>query len=544
MHDSARLSVARQAYERHAWSDAIDQLAGADQERPLGVDDLERLAVAYYLTGQDAPSAAIWMRAHQECVDQDDPARAARCAFWLGWQLLFQGDYAQASGWFGRARRLLDDGQLECAVRGFLLIPEAFQVCDADPAAAYDAYSTALEIGRRFNDRDLIAIGQLGQGESLIRLQRVPDGVALLDEAMVAVTAGEVSPVLVGVLYCATITACQEIFDFRRAREWTTVLTRWCDSQPDLVPYRGVCLIHRSQILQMHGDWQSAFLEARRARERLSEPNEQPALGAAWYQQAELHRLRGEFDLADEGYRIANQWGFAPVPGIAQLRLARGDVEAALATIRRGIQDAPNGAARSRLLAAHVEIAVAAGDVAEARAASDDLVATASALNTPWLGGLSGYALGSVLLAEGSFDAALETLRQTWSTWQMLEAPYEAARCRDLIGVAYQQLGDEVAAEMEFDAAGRVFRDLGAVPDLNRVKARSRTSEPTLVGGLSAREIEVLRQLATGRSNRAIAESLFLSEKTVARHLTHIFTKMGVENRAGAAAFALRHGLA
>ena len=300
MNQSARLPLAQQAFDHHSWSDTIEHLVSSEDVAPLGLDDLERLAIAYYLTGRDSSSASVWTRAHQECLKQNDLIRASRCAFWLGWQLLFEGDGAQANGWFARARRLLEDGKIECAISGWLLVPGAFQGVDENPEASYAAYSTALEIGRRFNDRDLIALGRLGQGESLIRLGNVQEGVVLLDEAMVSATAGEVSPVLVGILYCATITACQEIFDFKRAREWTSVLTRWCDSQPDLVPYRGICLIHRSQIMQMQGDWQSAFSEVRKARERLSTPNEQPALGAAWYQQAELHRLRGEFDRADE----------------------------------------------------------------------------------------------------------------------------------------------------------------------------------------------------------------------------------------------------
>ena len=545
------LEQGRLAFARRSWSDAYAGLSAAAADGKLDLDDLEHLALVAELTGRHDEGSDILARAHLEALRAGDMARAAYDAFWLGFGLLHRGEFARGGGWIGRAAGLIEEGDLDCVTRGYLELPGAIQSADeGDAATAFAAFNRASEIAARFHDRDLATLGRLGRGTSLVALGERDHGVALLDEAMVAVTAGEVGPITAGIVYCATIECCQQIFDLRRAQEWTAALARWCESQPDLVPFRGRCMLYRAELLLFHGAWGDAVEETNRAYIDLSAPPPEPAVGAALYQQAELYRLRGEFEQADVNYRQATEWGRPPEPGLAQLRLAQGDRDGALAIIRRALDEVHDPATRTRLLGPAVEIWLANGEVRAARAAADELAATAQASRAPLVRAMAARAVGAVSLAEGDGRAALASLRQAWARWQELEAPFEAARVRVLIGRACRALGDEATAQIEFEAARRAFDQLGAGPDLARVEAELQAPfaapagpEPGNAAGLTAREIEVLRVVAAGKTNRAIAEALGISEKTVARHVSNIFLKLDVSSRAAATAYAYEHGL-
>jgi DNA-binding CsgD family transcriptional regulator len=538
------LERGRQAFGLEAWGEACAQLLAADREAPLDPEDLERLGAAAHLLGREDESGEIAARAHHAYLARGNARRAARCAFWLAMTLLFKGETAQASGWVSRGRRLLDAGQHDCVERGYLLLPDALRsIFAGDSVSARAIFAEAASIGERFGEQDLVALARQGHGRALMRLGGIAGGVALLDEVMVAVTAGEVSPVVVGDVYCSVIEACHEVFDLRRAQEWTAAMTRWCESQTDRIPYRGHCLVRRAEILQLHGAWPDAMQEAERACEWLSRPPPQRAVGAALYQQAELHRLRGEFAKAEEGYRQASQWGREPEPGFALLRLAQGQIDVARTAICRAVDEAQERRARSRMLAASVEILLAAGDVPAARSAADELLRIWADLDAPFLRAVSAQAGGAVLLEEGQPGAALTLLRQASKAWRELEAPYEGAQVRLLVGLACRALGDEASAAMELDAARQVFQQLGAGPDLTRAARLSRTGAPKASAGLTPREVQVLGLVATGKTNRAIAGELRISEKTVARHLSNIFIKLGLSSRAAATAYAYRHDL-
>jgi DNA-binding CsgD family transcriptional regulator len=535
----------RESFGRHAWGDAYAQLSAADHEAPLEPGDLELLATAAYLIGRDADSEHVWARAHHEFLSRGDTQRAARCALWLAFVLLSRGEMVRGGGWVARAGRLLDDGQHDCVERGYLLVPIGMQnlLVEGDGSAAHETFSQAAEIGDRFGDPDLAAFAQHGRGQALIMLGEVADGMAVLDEVMVAVTAGEVSPILAGTIYCGVIETCQEMFDLRRAQEWTAALNDWCATQPDLVPYRGQCLVYRAELMQFHGQWSDALEEAQRACERLSQPPGQPAVGMAFFRLAELHRLRGEFGKAKEAYRKANQWGRNPQPGLALLRLAQGQIGAAESAIRHVMDEAQDRVTRSKVLSAYVEIMLAADDTPAARTAADELSQIADGVDSPLLHAVAANVQGAVALAEGDARAALASLRQAWTAWQELEAPYEAARVRVLIALARRQIGDVDTAEMELDAARWAFRQLGAAPDLAHVEKLFAKATPRPVAGLTAREMEVLRLLSSGKTNRAIADELVISEKTVARHVSNIFTKLGLSSRSAATSYAYEHDL-
>ncbi|HKE79408.1 MAG TPA: LuxR C-terminal-related transcriptional regulator [Solirubrobacteraceae bacterium] len=465
-----------------------------------------------------------------------------RCAFWVSFLLLNRGDFARTGGWVARGQRILDEGGEDSVEYGYLLIPPSrIHVLKGAWAEAHAMAAEAAEIGERFGDLDLVTISRLILGRTLLRRGMTADALVLLDETMVAVVADEVSPTFAGLMYCGTIAVCQEIFDLGRAREWTTALTQWCRAQPDLVPYSGECLVHRAEILQLHGAWRDAVEAGEAARDRFLRRAERSDIGGAFYQLAELHRLMGDYAAAEEAYRQANRWGREPQPGLALLRLSQGQTDAAQAAIRRAVDEAANPTKRARLLPAHVEIMLAVGDVPAARAAADELAQIAEAFGAPMLLALSTQAQGAVLLAEGDATGALAALRQAWVSWQTLETPYEGARARVLIAQACSALGDTDTAAMELDAARAIFHELGAAADLARVQAPS--SAERTAGGLTGRELQVLRLVAAGKTNRTIAEELFLSEKTVARHISNIFAKLRLSTRAAATAYAYEHDL-
>ena len=540
------LDRGREAFRQRTWGQASTLLRAADDDAPLGLDDLERLATALYLVGDDAASTEVWTRAHHAAQATGDVARAARCAFWLGFGLDITGDQAPAAGWYERARRLAEEVGRPCVEQGYAVVPRALHdlMVVGDVESALETFEGIAATGERFGDVDLATLGRLGIGHALVLLGDGGAGMAMLDETMVAVVAGEVSPLLAGLVYCAVIEICHETFDLRRARAWTDELTRWCASQPDLEPYRGNCLVHRAEIMQFDGAWADAMVEAQRAYDLLSRPPGRMAVGDACYQRGELHRLRGEFAAADEAYRQASHWGRPPQPGLALLRAAQGRVDVGLRSIRRATDETTERLARSKLLAAHVEIALAAGDVPAGRTAADELVAFAGELDMPLVRAVAARAAGAVLLAEGDAPAALAELRAAHAAWQALGAPYESARTRVEIGRADRALGDLDGAVLELTAARDEFERLGATPDAARARRLAEPSPAVAAGGLTAREVEVLALVATGRTNREIAADLVISDKTVARHLSNIFAKLGVSSRSAATAYAYEHDLA
>jgi DNA-binding CsgD family transcriptional regulator len=533
----------RKLYEQCAWAAAYRALSLADQQTPLQPDDLERLSTAAYLVGRDEEYLGLLERAHNAHLNTGECPRAIRCAFWLAFHLLMRGETGRASGWLARAQRLLKQEANDCAERGYLLLPTVVHgPVLHDCEAAYADAAEAAAIGERCGDPDLVACARMEQGRIRLQQGQVEAGLALLDETMLAVATGELSPLVTGLMYCSVIAACQQVYALDRTFEWTAALAHWCDGQPDMVAFAGTCQVHRAEIMQFRGAWQNAIEEARRVCTR-SQGVSQRTAAAAFYRMAEVHRLKGDFVAAEKAYRAASRLGLEPQPGLALLRLAQGRIRAAATAVRRVANTTADALERLGLLPACIEIMLAAGEVQEARDACRELEEIARAVDTGVPGAIAAEACGAVDLAEGNPLAALGSLRQAFEVWHRINAPYAAARVRVLMGLACHALGDEDGEILEIDAARSTFEQLGAAPDLDRIDLLIGRVPVAHAYRLTPRELQVLRLVAAGDTNKAIAAELRLSERTIERHLSNIFNKLDLSTRAAATAWVYEHDL-
>jgi tetratricopeptide (TPR) repeat protein len=471
---ATELERGRESYARSSWAAAYDALAEAGAAEPLDARDLELQATAAYMLGREDE----WMRLLGDAcglhAQSGDVRRAARCAFWIGMQLALRGQMGPATGWLGRAHRLLE-GEGECVEQAYLQMPVAIQreaAGDVDGAA--ETAAAAADAARRFGDPDLFALAVFAQGDVLARHARMREGLALLDEAMVAVTSEDVHPIVTGVVYCGLILACEDVHELRRAREWTDALARWCEDQTDLLAFTGRCSVHRAEILRLQGAWHDALAEAERADACSEAVANQAAVAKAAYLCGEVRRLQGELAEAEREYRRASRLGLEPQPGWALLRLAQGDTAVAATAIRRALAETSEPLKRASLLPASAEIMIAAGELEEARAACAELERICADCDSELLRAQLAEMRGAIALAAGDASGALGDLRRAFQAWQELEAPYEAARTRLLVGRACREVGDDDAFLLELQAARETFEQLGAAGGVAAVDADRR----------------------------------------------------------------------
>jgi DNA-binding CsgD family transcriptional regulator len=508
----------------------------------MDVDQLREAAQSKYLMGHRDDAIDLYQRGFRLCQDSGDPAGGLSCAFHLSMMFGTSGEPALSSGWTTRAERLLEELEPDVVGAGYVSFLHMYRHLGAGEwAAAAEKAEATTDAGRRHSDRDLVALGLVASGRIAIYSGRAAEGLSRLDEAMAAVAAGEVSPEVFGNVYCIAIEGCQELSALDRVVEWTSALERWCDSQPGLVAFTGQCSVHRGQVMRQHGAWAEALEEFTLAGERYRLVKSPDAIGQAEGERGDVLRMQGEYAAAEAAYQRAGEHGFDPQPGLALLWLARGLSDAASAAVRRLVAEVANPPGKCRVLPAAVDVLLAVDAVDEARAVAAQLDELASAVGSAGLLASAAYASGAVELAAGDPSGALPYLRKARQLWTRVDCPFEVARVRALTGRALAALGDEESARQELTAAQTTFRSLGAAPAAEEV---TRILSPAdLPAGLTAREVEVLRLVASGRSNPQIAAELVLSEKTVARHLSNIFGKLDVGSRTAAAAYAFEHGL-
>lgn len=533
------LRASHEALARHDWAAAralLESLPTATP--PAEAERLDLLAEALWWLGSIDDCIDARERAYAIFEEQGLGREAAQCAVWLYEHHCFKSRPSIGGGWLRRARRCLD-GAGDCVAWGNLLLREAEMSHGAGELdRAVDNTTIALALGRKLRSADLEAEGLQTMGRLLIDQGRHRDGLAHLDEAMLLAVEGRLGPYAAGKVYCSLVGACEDLGDLRRAAEWTEATARWSEQNPSAL-FPGLCRVKRAEVLGWAGDWARAEQEARLACEELDAVKVGSA-AAAWVEIGEIRRRLGDLDGAEEAFRHVQELCCTPSAGLALLRLAQGRLDTAVAIITRAIDEQTWSAlARARLLPAKVQVSVAAGDLEAARSAADELDAIAERYESPMFLAAAALARGRFRLAAGDAAGAGAALRGAIERWHELDVPYEKATAQVLLGQACRQAGDEDGAVAFFAAAASVFERLGAVIDARQTRDLHRRT--VLPGGLTEREAEVLRLLAGGGTNKEIAAQLHLSDKTIARHVSNIFVKIGVSTRSAATAFAFEH---
>ena len=390
----------------------------------------------------------------------------------MSWDETNRGAFSVAQGWFATAERLLE-GREESAEHGRIALTRASNAMFAEGnyPSAIEHFDRAYELARRFGDRDTQMLALAAKGRALMKSGEIEKGLELLDEGSAAAVSGELQAYSTTLVYCMTISSCQDVGDFRRAAEWTEAANRWCD-RLDVTGFPGACRIHRAELMRLRGDLEAAEKVAMAACDELHD-FERYITALGHYEIGEIRRRLGDFAAADEAYARANELGHDPQPGLALLRLAEGKLDAAVAGISRALEEAEEPFSRLRRLPAQVEIAVAARDLKTARAASAELEQIVDSYKiggrrAPAFDATVHIAAGRIALAEGDTDEAVRRLRQARDQWREVGAPFETAQARLLLGVAFRRRGDEHAATAELDAAHAAFERIGAKSDAQR----------------------------------------------------------------------------
>lgn len=527
------------------WSEAYSRLLAAKNERPLQDKELETLAVAAYMLGKDFESYELFEIAYQRYVEHHKPEDGSRISFWLGFLLMNAGEKSRGSGWIATGSRLCNEQLNEdSAVHGLFLIPSGLNALGANKGSdAQNFFQQASLIGEKYGTSELVIMGRLGLAQSLIIQGSIEKGLLLLDELMIYLETENIFPLAKGIVYCGGIQTCRKIWDLNRAKAWTTALSQWCEKFPDMIPYRGQCLVRRAEVMQLHGDWPLALKEIEIACNLLTKPPIDPAVGEAYYRKAELLRLLGEFNGAEACYQEASKFRRNPYPGYALLKCAQRETTTGKTAILNALEEAKDSIRRSELLPTAIHILVHSNQWEKARSLVKELNEIADQFDVSYLKGYAHHCQGLLhFKAQENFES-IRLLEQALACWDELNLPYETACSREIKSLVYLQLNDKANAQLELAAAKWTFEQLKAVQDLSRLNQYKEKQQASTVHNLSLREIQVLQLVISGRTNRNIGEELFISERTVDRHVSNIFKKLNVTTRAEATAFALKNNI-
>ena len=525
------------------WTTVYQEFGKVLEKEGLEAGDLEHYALAAYLTGKDKESFRELEHAHQSYLDQGETRKAVRCAFWLGMMFMNAGERARSGGWLAKGERLLNEKRvLGCPEEGLFLVPKGLAALSSgNGTQALKFFSMAEKAGGQFGDADLTVLGRLGHGQALVQQGEIPQGLKLLDETLVILETDKVFPIAIGIVYCAVIETFRKAWDLHRAQEWTLALSRWCQAQAGIVPFRGQCLVRQAEVLRFRGDWKNALEECENACQLLTRPPGEPAAGEAFYLKADLYRLLGNYGASEGCYLEASKWGRPPQPGLALLRLALGNGQAAATSIQNVLTEAKDIKKRAALLPAAVWIFLSIKGLDKAGEFARELSTLSGKFNSPYLHAASRFASGALAFAMEDNHKALDQLQEALKFWKKGPLPYETAQARELKGLVYQKLKDHDNAETELGAAQWIYGQLGAKPDVKRIQKTLKRRNYQNDYGLTLRELQVLQLVTTGKTNKSIGEELFISQRTVDRHVSNIFDKLSVSSRAEATTCAIRN---
>lgn len=453
------LAEGRHAHASQQWNTAYDSLSAAGAAIELDAEDLRRLGESAFWSGHPTEALSIKEKAYGKLRREQKFQEAAITALDLAFLYKYRLAMSVSKAWLKRAEDLVGEA-VDTEAYGYLLriqCVDAFE-SDGDPERAISLANEVIACGKALDNRSIEALGLMDKGRFLVSMGRVDEGMALVDESMVAAVAGELDPDATGRNYCNMLAVCDQVADYQRAAEWSEAAESWCRQHSDSA-YPGICRVFRAELKWLRGDWQAATTDLRRAIDELT--GYTPIIGAALYQIGLVALRSGDLDESAQLFRSANEHGFVPLPGLASLRLVEGDAKGAEELLLDAIASNPQPLDRAKYLPALIDAEIDLVHIEEAKTLLHELKATADLCASSAMSAEAADREAALAMAEGHLDAALEPLHQSIQEWTNLQMPYEAAQSRLRLADALRGLGSAAAATLEDETARATLARLG-----------------------------------------------------------------------------------